>query len=77
MEPRHPRKLTDAAQWSAGWGDPKAVANRMGHSTINITMDRYGHLYPDEDTRLADGLDAAYARTLTDQGPHIADVTAM
>lgn len=73
----HDLRHTCVAMLIAAGAHPKAVANRMGHSTINITMDRYGHLYPDEDERLADGLDAAYARTLADAGPHVAGVTAM
>lgn len=28
---------------------PKAVQERMGHSEIAMTMDTYGHLFPDED----------------------------
>ena len=26
----------------------------MGHSSITVTLDRYGHLYPNEDSQLAD-----------------------
>ena len=29
----------------------------LGHSSITATMDRYGHLFPDEKDRLAKGLD--------------------
>ena len=29
----------------------------LGHSSITVTMDRYGHLFPDEKDRLARGLD--------------------
>lgn len=29
----------------------------MGHASITTTLDRYGHLYPDIDGDLADGLD--------------------
>jgi len=28
---------------------PKMVQERMGHSSITITMDRYGHLFPSDD----------------------------
>ena len=30
---------------------------RLGHSTIRLTLDRYGHLLPRLDERLRDGLD--------------------
>jgi hypothetical protein len=32
----------------------------MGHSSITVTLDRYGHLVPSLQERLAEGLDAAY-----------------
>ena len=43
---------------------PKAIQTRMGHSSINVTFDRYGHLFPELDERIADGLDAAWSRAL-------------
>ncbi len=30
----------------------------MGHSSIQITMDRYGHLFPSADAALAEAFDA-------------------
>ncbi len=39
---------------------PKAIQERLGHSSIQITMDRYGHLLPGLDDALAAGLEAAY-----------------
>ena len=38
---------------------PKAIQERLGHSSIVVTLDRYGHLYEGLDTDLADALDAA------------------
>ena len=40
----------------------------MDHGSIDITIDRYGHLFPDEQDRLADALDAMY-----EQGRHQLD----
>lgn len=37
---------------------PKAIQVRMGHASINVTLDRYGHLFPEMDETLAAGLDA-------------------
>ncbi len=34
---------------------PKAIQARMGHSSINVTLDRYGHLFPELDEALAAG----------------------
>ena len=39
---------------------PKAIQHHLGHSSINITMDRYGHLLPDQYDDLASQLDAAH-----------------
>ncbi|HLG01745.1 MAG TPA: tyrosine-type recombinase/integrase [Acidimicrobiia bacterium] len=36
---------------------PKAIQARMGHSTVSITLDRYGHLYEGLDGDIAVGLD--------------------
>jgi hypothetical protein len=30
----------------------------MGHSSINVTLDRYGHLFPELDESIADAFDA-------------------
>ena len=39
---------------------PKAVQIRFGHSSIQQTYDRYGHLFPQMDEAIADDLDHAY-----------------
>jgi hypothetical protein len=30
----------------------------MGHSSINVTLDRYGHLFPELDESIANAFDA-------------------
>ncbi|MBV8162608.1 MAG: site-specific integrase, partial [Acidimicrobiia bacterium] len=40
---------------------PKAVQEHMGHSSITVTYDRYGHLFPSLAEQLAEGLDTLYA----------------
>ena len=40
---------------------PKAIQHHLGHASINITMDRYGHLLPDQFDDLADRLDGVHA----------------
>jgi len=48
---------------------PKAIQTRMGHASIKMTLDRYGHLFPELDERIADGVDAMWrARELADVG---------
>jgi integrase len=56
----HDLRHTCAALLIAQGAHPKAIQTHLGHSTIQVTMDRYGHLFPDEMDRLADGLDTAY-----------------
>lgn len=36
---------------------PKALQERMGHSSVTVTLDRYGHLYDGLDGQIADALD--------------------
>lgn len=39
---------------------PKEIQGHLGHSSIQVTMDRYGHLFLDESDRLAEALDATF-----------------
>ena len=39
---------------------PKAIADMLGHSSIAITMDRYGHLYGDHDEPIMKKLEKLY-----------------
>ena len=41
----------------AGGAHPKAIQARMGHSSIAVTLDRYGHLLPSLDADIADRFD--------------------
>jgi len=43
----------------------KAVQKQLGHATASITLDTYGHLFPDELDALADRLEDARADALT------------
>jgi integrase len=38
----------------------KAISNRLGHSSIAITMDRYGHLMDDHEESILEGMEARY-----------------
>ena len=49
----------------------KAVQKQLGHATASITLDTYGHLFPDELDALADAL-AALART--QRGPAVVPI---
>jgi hypothetical protein len=45
---------------------PKEIQEHLGHSTIRLTFDRYGHLFPHLSERLTDGLEASYRGSLAD-----------
>jgi integrase len=42
----------------------KAVQAQLGHKSATVTLDRYGHLWPDELEDLAERLDRAHAAAL-------------
>jgi len=46
---------------------PEAIKRFLGHSSIMVTMDIYGHLFPSEQEALAEALDDAFARSQTDK----------
>lgn len=52
----HDLRHTCAALLIAQGAHPKEIQERLGHSTITLTFDRYGHLLPSLDERLRDGL---------------------
>jgi hypothetical protein len=41
--------------------NPKALQTFMGHSSITVTLDRYGHLFPGSEQEAADLLDVYLA----------------
>lgn len=57
----HDLRHTCAALSIASGAHPKLISARLGHSTITITLDRYGHLFPSVEEALSDALDAAFA----------------
>ena len=65
----HDLRHTHAA-WLISEGEhPKSIQTRLGHSSIQVTMDRYGHLMDGLDHKTATRLDAIAA---TARGPHAA-----
>ncbi len=56
----HDLRHTCAALLIAQGAHAKEIQERLGHSTIRLTFDRYGHLLPSLDERLRDGLEAVY-----------------
>jgi integrase len=56
----HDLRHTCATLLIAQGAHPKAIQAQLGHSSIQVTLDLYGHLFPDDMDRLAGHLDAAH-----------------
>ncbi len=56
----HDLRHTAAALLIAQGAHPRAIMERLGHSSITITLNVYGHLFPNLDEALTDGLEATY-----------------
>ena len=52
----HDLRHTYAALCIASTADPYAVMRRMGHSSITVTYDTYGHLFPERDAEITERL---------------------
>ena len=62
----HDLRHTCASLLIAAGAHPKAIQERLGHSSITMTLDRYGHLLPGLGDALADALDAAHSEQAPD-----------
>lgn len=58
----HDLRHTYAALCIASTADPYAVMRRMGHSSITVTYDTYGHLFPERDVEITDRLGEFFQR---------------
>jgi integrase len=59
----HDLRHTYAALMVRAGAHPKYLQAQMGHSSIKVTLDRYGHLLPDENRVVLEALDAIVKRT--------------
>jgi len=59
---------TYAAFMIAAGVNPKALSQYMGHSSITVTLDRYGHLMPGNEEEAAGMLDAYLERSARASG---------
>ena len=60
----HDLRHTAASLAIAVGAHPKAIQERLGHSSIVLTLDRYGHLFPALDEVLAQRLEDTYGDLL-------------
>jgi len=61
----HECRHTFASLMIAAGVNAKALSTFMGHASIQITLDRYGHLFPSVEAALAEQLDAVFAESQT------------
>ncbi len=74
----HDLRHTAVALAIANGAHAKAIQARMGHSSVTITLDRYGHLLPSLDEQIADGLDRMYREAIAERaGGRAAAVTPL
>jgi len=66
----HDLRHTHAAILIAQGEHPKVIQLRLGHSSIQVTLDTYGHLFEGLDEAAAERLDATFQRTLARQNVH-------
>ncbi|HKP90727.1 MAG TPA: tyrosine-type recombinase/integrase [Thermoleophilaceae bacterium] len=59
----HEGRHTFASLMIAAGVNVKALSAYMGHGSIAITLDRYGHMLPGSDADAAERLDAFVARS--------------
>lgn len=64
---QHDLRHTAAALLISQGAHPEAIKRHFGHSSIVVTMDVYGHLFPSEAESLAEALDSLYAQNQTDK----------
>jgi integrase len=59
----HDLRHTCAALMIDTNANPYAIMKRLGHSSISVTYDRYGHRFPHQDEAITFGLEAAWLVT--------------
>lgn len=62
----HDLRHTHAAMLIALGEHPKLIQTRLGHSSIQVTLDTYGHLFEGLDQAAAERLDEVFPRRETD-----------
>ena len=56
----HDLRHSYAAMLIAQGAHPRAIMERLGHSTIQVTLGTYGHLFPTLEASLTEALDDVY-----------------
>lgn len=61
----HDLRHTAASLLINAGADPRAVAERLGHSNVMLTLNTYSHMFETRDADLTDALDETYVRRAT------------
>ncbi|HVB04859.1 MAG TPA: site-specific integrase [Acidimicrobiales bacterium] len=72
----HDLRHTYAAMLIAEGAHPRAMMERLGHSSVTVTLNTYGHLLPGIDSSLTEALDRA-GRAAKSSLEKVSNVTAM
>lgn len=56
----HDLRHTCAALLISLGAHPRAIMERLGHSSVTVSLDRYGHLFPGLDEALTEGLNSTW-----------------
>ncbi len=67
----HDLRHTYAAFLIAEGAHPRAMMERLGHSTINVTLGTYGHLFPNLEERIDDALTERYRHAIASDSPAV------
>jgi integrase len=65
----HDLRHTHAAILISQGEHPKVIQHRLGHSSIKVTLDTYGHLFEGLDEAAAERLDIAFPGSLSELSP--------
>jgi integrase len=64
----HDLRHTSVAFAIADGAHAKAIQTRMGHASITTTLDTYGHLFPELDAQIGDGLERIFEHQAPSDG---------
>lgn len=56
----HDLRHTAVAFWIAARAHVKEIARRAGHTSAAVVLDRYGHIFPEDEKRLCDQLEEMF-----------------
>ena len=71
----HDLRHTSVAFAISTGAHPKAIQSRLGHSSISVTLDRYGHLFPELDEAIAVSFGERFAEVHSSRATNVIHTT--